>query len=194
VNGVTFAPFAIPSTSQAQVSQGNVTLRETQSFLVPNNFGYGGSTSAPFSTLSAGYQNLLGNYASSGVIEDLVLTVSGLTVGQTYQYETWSNLSNIASNNGTDIAGGPELVDDVNGDVGGVGQYAIGTFTADATSQSVTFSGDPSGSIGGTSAFPLLSGFELAAVPEPASISLIGLGLLPLLKRRPRHCPNAAVR
>ena len=57
---------------------------------------------------------------------------------------------------------------------GGLGQFAIGTFTADATSEAITF-GAPDGSNG----YALLNAFQLRqiTVPEPSSALLCGLGI-----------------
>ena len=64
---------------------------------------------------------------------------------------------------------------------GGLGQFAIGTFIADATgSQSITFS--PSSNAG-----PTLNGFQLRVVPEPSTFAMLGLGLPALLAFRRRN-------
>jgi hypothetical protein len=62
---------------------------------------------------------------------------------------------------------------------GGLGQYALGTFTADSTgSETITFSGPGTTNV-------ILDAFELrqTATPEPGSVALLcgGLGLLLLL-------------
>ena len=64
---------------------------------------------------------------------------------------------------------------------GGLGQYAIGTFTADS-SKSQTLSFAPS-TVQGTlcgAAFQL-DGLELRQVPEPSALILLASGLLGLL-------------
>ncbi|MFM7120063.1 MAG: hypothetical protein ACKOZX_07425, partial [Gammaproteobacteria bacterium] len=66
---------------------------------------------------------------------------------------------------------------------GDVGEYAIGRFTADFTSQTIAFSALS----GGT--FPLINGFQLRqvqAVPAPSAVllSLGGLALVLLWRRQ----------
>jgi hypothetical protein len=57
---------------------------------------------------------------------------------------------------------------------GGIGQYAVGTFTADSTSLSITFNGPAL-----TSSQPLINGFQLrtVAVPEPSTYAMALAGL-----------------
>jgi hypothetical protein len=63
--------------------------------------------------------------------------------------------------------------------VGGIGQFAIGTFTADSTSQVLGFSSPTE--------TPQLNGLSLrvTAVPEPASVAMtMGAAGLFLMRRR----------
>src|SRR5205823_11217888 len=95
-----------------------------------------------------------------------------LTVGQNYTFEWWSNDSGprffpytttATTSGGSSVA----LNDNTTGFVaGGLGQYATGSFTADNSTQVITFSGE--------SATPLLNGFELrqlgsVVIPEPST-------------------------
>ena len=60
-----------------------------------------------------------------------------------------------------------------------LGQFAIGTFTANAPSEAITFTGSP---------IPIINAFQLrdlgpvvSGVPEPASLTLLGIGAVGLL-------------
>ena len=184
VNGVTFAPFAVPtSPAPTTVTVGDVTVRETEDGGVLFAFTDGGSDQAPYSGLSADYRGLLDPYVESGFFSSLELTVGGLTAGRAYQVQLFANASGV--DNATVIAGGPTLVNSVPATGGGLGQFAVGTFVADGTTQAFTMDGDATRA--GTSLFgpvPLLSAFQVRAVPEPSSLALIALGGVALLRRR----------
>ena len=67
---------------------------------------------------------------------------------------------------------------------GGVGQYVIGTFTADATTQQIVFQGEGTGLNGGSTQ---INAFQLRAIPEPASTELLGIfGVYGMCQRRRR--------
>ncbi len=112
VNGVTFAPFAIPFNFPAlsTVTVGNVTPTESLGLLFAyNTFG---SATAPFSGLNSNYQSLLG----AGAYADAPNTI---TVSQ--WPDIWAGLS-------------AAVVDEQ------VGQFAISTFTASGTTQALLLS------------------------------------------------------
>src|SRR5256885_548556 len=112
VNGVTFSAFAV--TAQSHIANnGNFAFEENQGvILAPNNLGSG---LPPFSNLNASYRTLLGTAISADERDVLVLTISGLTIGQRYQFQWWCNASTLASNNGfgtAAVAGNLVVLDD----------------------------------------------------------------------------------
>jgi hypothetical protein len=185
VNGVLFQSFAVPSFS-AGATVGNFALTTGTVILSSNSF-FGDPGNAPFNTLPPGYQTLL----SSGVatIDNMTLTMSGLSIGTQYQFQWWTNASTAVDNvpDTSAVAGNTvTLNSNVTATPGGLGQYALGTFTADATSQAVRFDRlDPGeGGIGLVNAFQLRQ--VPPAVPEPGT-ALAGVALLGLCGMR-RRC------
>ena len=182
VNGVTFDPFPIPSQAPS-VTVGNFTLATAATNGergVGTGFAFGGA----FGNLSASYQSLLGSAGApvNGGFA-MTLTISGLTVGQSYLFQWWTNYSGMASPTDTTTAtAGNAITLDQNtsNGSGGLGQFAIGTFTADGSgSQSITFTA-PSNTV------PRLNGFQLRQVPEPSTWAMlsVGAGLLLAFRRR----------
>lgn len=177
VNGVTFAPFGIGGGFVQTVTVGNVTLTESPGAL----FAYDtfGTATAPFSGLSSGYQSLIGTGAYANAAATLSVTLAGLTSGQDYLVQWWTNnsalLTPVDGGIFTDTVAGPSpgvsLDPNTTDALGGVGQYAVGTFTADATSQVFTLDGTNSGYV------PLINGLQVRAVPEPATCMLALAGL-----------------
>lgn len=186
VNGVTFQPFVLDSSagpvSSGAVLSGGVTFTlSTADLFISDNTAYG-SGAAPFTSLSSSYQDLLRSSTITSTPATFDLTMTGLTVGTTYSFQWWSNTSDLGSQLHTATSGGGvTLNDNVSGANGGLGQYAIGTFTADAATQVITFSPDA-----GPNQFAQLNGF-LLAVPEPTT-ALFGLALFGVCfggRRRP---------
>ena len=182
VNGVNFEALGV-ATGVPSVAIGNFTLSTVAAGgLRGANFA---SAAAPFSGLSAPYQSLLRQPAfTSAPNGTMTLTMAGLTVGQSYQFQWWSDLSGAGS--GTTIASAGNSVSlNANPTIanGGLGQFAIGTFTADASgSQAITFTPNAGGQ-------PILNGFQLRqaapVVPEPGT-ALFGVALCAVagLRRR----------
>ena len=173
VNGVTFSPFTIPGGIVTSATVGDVTISESPgSLFASNSFG---SASAPFSNLSSDYQTLLGSGAFADVAPNITVTLGGLTAGQDYLVQWWSN----NSANLSPVFGGGftttmatavnsvTLEANTTGQLGGLGQYAIGTFTASGSTQPFILS-EPSGGFN-----PLINALQVRAVPEP-SVTLVG--------------------
>jgi hypothetical protein len=176
INGVTFAGLALTGSN---VTSGNFNLTIATSFAGNNSVGF---AAAPFNTLSAAYQGMLSTEAGD-FTNPITLTMSGLTPGNTYEFEWWKNVSNgFESHTATATAGNAVSLNSNTsaGATGGIGQFALGTFVADATtSQTITFSSTVQDTFNG---FQLRTG----AVPEPTALSLAGLGLLVAVGRRRR--------
>ncbi len=175
VNGVTFqaAAFEPPFLS---ATFGHFQFNAVARFVTNNSLG---SSGAFFTSLSSGYQSLL----SSAVLNGggfFTLTISGLTVGDQYEFEWWNNDSRSLTTNRTETASdgaGHSITLNAtsNGATGGLGQFAVGTFAADATSQVITFS--QGGALNGLQ----LRDITPAAVPEPGSLTLMAVGLAGLV-------------
>jgi hypothetical protein len=119
--------------------------------------------------------------------------MAGLTVGRDYLIQWWSNDSSSSGNfdqtQDTRPGGGSTVTLDSNiaGTVGGLGQYAIGTFTATDTILAVL-------NLDGIAGWPLINAFQIrdvtsSAVPEPGQVAaslllLAGIGGYIFLKRR----------
>jgi hypothetical protein len=187
VNTVPFAALAVPTNSSSPFTSGNITLAASNGSF--NSFNTGaGSGSPPFSNLTLAYRTLLSGGTEPVPVQPvptLTLTISGLTIGQQYEFEWWDNTSSTVFQPGqttTATAGNSvTLRGNTTNQFGGTGQFAPGTFTADATSEVITF----------TAVAPSLefvNGFQLrdlgpavTAVPEPASAIPLITGALALL-------------
>jgi hypothetical protein len=191
VNGVTFSPYVFPTNGSNTTTTGDVAFSESPSVL----WGYNnlGSVSVPFSNLSANYQTLLSSAGSAGADNTLSANFSGLTIGNDYLLQWWSNDSSnspmFGSTQATDVNPFPSTVTlntNTANSAGATGQYVIGTFTANSDTMLVDFDG-----IGG---YPLINAFQIrdvtsAAVPEPGQVAasillLFGIGSYLWLKHR----------
>ncbi|MDF7808371.1 PEP-CTERM sorting domain-containing protein [Pontiellaceae bacterium B12219] len=125
--------------------------------------------------------NVPSQVAQSGAYYDLLrsgwysadagksITLNNLTEDQEYLVQIWSSDDRYGINQ-------EQVVDGVTLETS-LGQYVIGTFTADATTQDLAFSGTDSG---------IMTAVQVRAIPEPATIGLIGAfgGGLLFVRRR----------
>ena len=136
VNGVTFTQLALTGNAEVGISGLGSTYD-----------GYG-SPGAYFNVLGAGYQALLGKGNYNGGAQ-ATLTLNGLTVGRTYAIQLWAHdgRDKIASGYATEATRDTKVYStggnsatlrfNVQGGAGATGQFTIGTFVADSTSQQV---------------------------------------------------------
>lgn len=188
VNGVTFDEFAFGYGASTAIA-GDYAFSVAGPTLAFMNAV--GSVNAPFSGLSAEYQALLGTIAGNAVSSDpITLTITGLVAGASYEFQWWTNASIFLDPIAVTAAAGDTVTLFVNNNLidGDVGQFAIGTFIADNTSQIVTF-GSPNGTVA-INAFQLRETLVQASapgsdlnvatpVPEPGSAlaGMLALGL-----------------
>ena len=187
VNGVPFTGWAINGAGANLSPGGHFSFTAAAGYFHAsfNGFGLG---AAPFSNLAASYQDLLGwgNFPVSQTNPNdftgaLTLTISGLTVGGVYQFQWWTNDARPFATGTVMATGGAfsiALSPNTSNTAGGLGQFGIGTFTADATSQLITFAT--------TGNATLINGFQLRVIPEPSNVAFVvaGLFVFGLLGRR----------
>lgn len=183
VNGVTFAAYNSTATIPGLTDTLNL-----------NPGAVFGNAAAPYSALSAGYQALVssGRYTDGATLE--TLNLSGLTIGQSYLVQFWVNDSRGGTSGRTlDLTAGATAVLDFNVQnvAGGLGQYVIGTFTADTTTQTFNLLGSHNA---GTTDSTQLNGFQIRAVPEPSQALLAVLGVISIGLRRRRPAMRSKIR
>jgi len=190
VNGVTFSPFRIPGGVITSTTVGSVSLAESPGNLFASNSL--GSSSAPYSALSTDYKAILGSGAYADIPASITVTLGGLTSGQDYLVQWWTNNASNAAilgagfTNTTALATNSVTLDaNTTNAVGGLGQFAIGTFTASGTSQTFLLS-ETSGGFN-----PLINALQVRLVPEPA-LTLLGTAAatVGLLAWRRRSAPT----
>lgn len=183
VNGVTFAAYNNMATIPG--------LTDTLNLNPGSVFG---NAAAPYGALSAGYQALVssGRYTDGATLE--TLNLSGLTIGQSYLVQFWVNDSRGGGTSGRtlDLTAGATAVLDLNVQnvAGGLGQYVIGTFTADAATQIFNLLGSHNA---GTTDSTQLNGFQIRAVPEPSQALLAALGVVSIGLRRRRPAVRSKI-
>lgn len=181
VNGVLFREFA---TGAVVNTVGNYTLEidPNNRFDVLDARGTG-SANAPFSSLSASYQALLGTAGADG--ENIDLTIAGLTAGLNYEFQLWVNNSqdttgfnvSVEATNAASLNPNPSL------NSGGLGQSIIGSFTADSASQFIEIIGSE---VVVANAFQLRTTSRTSPVPVPATLPMFALGMIGLAFARRR--------
>ena len=147
VNGVTFTPcYGTDSVSGVNASN-----------FATGALPVGGGVSQAYSTL------LRNNDYNSAAGSTVTLTLNGLTTGYHYELQVWFNDSSAGQGTLTVKSAGSMdpwvlLKANTSGAANGKGQFALGTFTADAASQVVTFKGSVNG---------MIQAYQLRRVPAP---------------------------
>ena len=185
VNGITFTGDNLNGVTSGVLGTGSGSLSmQTASNVWIGNIGaVFGSANSPFASLSAPYQALLNTamYAANG---SATYTLQSLVIGQAYLVQFWINDSRGTGSEGRYnqfTAGNFSGNVDVNASntVGGVGQFVIGTFVADATTQAINVTAgfvSPS-----TSSVIQLNGYQLRAIPEPSAALMVLVGMIALV-------------
>jgi len=149
-----------------------------------------GSPSDPYQSLDFNYEVLLFSGVYPGNTSQMTFMLSGLTTDQDYLVEFWVNDSRLTGSTefrSQTITSGSATsgVMDFNStnSEGGLGQFVIGTFTADAASQAFVIDGIAAPE---TVAVAQLNAIQVRAIPEPGSLALLvvgGVAVLTLAKR-----------
>jgi autotransporter-associated beta strand protein len=152
INGVQFTQNPGTPGLTALTNAAGVTCFQLSVFT--SHYAAFNGAAAPFNTLSANYQTLLasgiygGSISGTRAIAVPVITAVNLTFGHRYEIQVWaddSRTGRAATNYATvfGAGGGNNVALYYNsiGALGGVGQYTIGTFVADGTTQSFSIMG-----------------------------------------------------
>ena len=202
VNGVTFSGFSVGSgTDSITIGKFNLVGTGTQVAGKALRQATFSSGSAPFSTLSGSYQNLVGPgiYSQNGVPvgspATITVTINGLSIGQQYDVQYWVNDSRgVQDTTQRQVQIGSQLLSlNTSGTTGGTGQWILGTFVASGTSQSFDVTGVSSGTIGPVA---YAGAMQVRAVPEPSTIIMAASGslaILGLIRSRRKRLAKAAL-
>ena len=175
VNGVTFAGFGVANNDVTSATTGNISVSSPANIQTANF----GNLVTPYADLPANYKGLLGTSMFQNS-NPLTFTLSNLTIGTSYAIQFWANdpRSN-ASGRTTRV--GTAILDPNTTDVsGGIGQWVLGQFVADATTQS--FNSSPAGA----STVAYATAMQVRVVPEPATwgLAIAAVGGIAVVRRR----------
>lgn len=164
------------TTGSGSLLVNGVSFANTNSLLPNGGFAAAldGSTSG-----DAGYDSLLNSFVfGGGTSLDLTIGGGALTAGNQYLLQVWfTDLRTCCSGRDMTFGDGEGSSVNVNASGAGLGQYAVGEFTASGGSQTLSLAANGFTNVH-LSAYQLR---ELASpVPAPSSLALFGLGALVL--------------
>lgn len=176
-----------------------VTFTRQETVLSPSTKNPGGGTVFFSGDTGDATLNALLNDAdinnTGGVSGSSTLSLTGLTSGQQYLVQLFmvdDRYGNVQNAGGLD----PRLVSvDGSPDINYTRTAAtslVGTFTADAATQTVTIASTAAGA-SGPSYVVMVNAYQVRTIPEPASgvLLLLGCGALLMLPRRRRKCASS---
>ena len=155
IDGVTFADVADTASGTSITSTGSSTQQ--------GNIGVVPGTTGDYETLLR--QN---TYQAD---DRSPWTLHGLTGSNPYLLQAWVADIRYGATQFQAITGGGSTSDNISIRTG---QYVIGTFTADGSTQEISFSGD------------ILNAAQVRLIPEPSTLALIGLFGIGFSRRRKR--------
>ena len=156
IGGVTFADVADTSSASTSFRSAVAANQQGNIGVIPGTTG--------------NYETFLRQNVAAGASSN-PWTLHGLTSGNDYLLQLWVADVRFGSTQTQTFTSGGNTTDPI---FIKTGQYVIGTFTADATTQEVTMNGN------------IMNGMQLRhiPVPEPSTTALLGLGGLALILRR----------
>ncbi len=108
----------------------------------------------------------------NGTSHSIEIGGGDLKIGTTYTIQAWFTDLRSCCNGRTMVLGdGGANTVDINASGAGLGQFAIGTFVADAGTQTLSLASPGFGNVH-------LSAYQVREVPAPATLALMGLALL----------------
>jgi hypothetical protein len=183
VNGVSFTTATQGSIS-SNVDVSGFFYSDTSDFT---------STSPPFSALSGNYSNILVGalYVAAGGPYTVPVTLHNLSVGHQYAVQVWVNDPRGPYNSRNETvssAGGNTVILDfstqTSNNPGGPGQYTVGSFTADATNQTFTMTGNPPENVTELNALQVRD-IGIQGLPVWVAIHPAGAGAMKLIFKGP---------